>query len=298
MLEELGREMRARREARGLSLRDVQAELKIRSRYLEAMESGDYGVFPGDIYARGFLRSYVRFLGMDERQALESYRQALPAAEPAAPLQRVVLGKLTVSQADDGGAPYAPERVASAYRAGRGAGAAGWIFGGLSVAALAAVILYFIGSPRLRPPGGAPGAGSAPVAAPARNGLTASAAPAPSRTEPAPAPAPKPEPQFRRLPASPQRPDLLAYEVTLPQGTDVMTIEIATGARCWYSVTADGQEVTQGTLDANQRAMWQGLGEVSIRLGNPADVRWSVNGKAGDAVRESNPITLQLTRKR
>lgn len=301
MLEELGQQMRARREARGLTLHDVQAELKIRSRYLEAIEAGDYGVFPGEVYARGFLRSYARFLGMDEQQVMAAYREAQPVPAPAAPAgQGASFRRLTLTQADEEGAGHARERPAPAHRAGGGSGLSAWIFGGLGVAAVAVAVLYAIGAGRMRPPVGPAGVppASAPTAAVGDKGALAGAGPAPVRSGAPPAPARPQEAQFRRLPAPADRPDVHAYEVTLPPGADAIAVEVTSGARCWYSVVADGREVAQGFLEADQSGAWRAAGEISIRLGYPAGVRWSVNGKAGEMIQEVNPITLQLTRKR
>lgn len=80
-LEELGAALRRAREAKGLSLRDVQAELRIRQRYLEALEEGRWQDIPGATYARGFARSYGRFLGVDVEPYLQALRQ--PAEEAA-----------------------------------------------------------------------------------------------------------------------------------------------------------------------------------------------------------------------
>lgn len=62
---DIGAVLREERERRGLSLHDVQTELKIRERYLQALEESDYAAIPGEVYARGFLRSYARLLGLD-----------------------------------------------------------------------------------------------------------------------------------------------------------------------------------------------------------------------------------------
>lgn len=57
-----------------MSLQAVQAELKIRERYLKALEENDFTAIPGEVYARGFLRSYAKFLGLDA----ETLLQAMP----------------------------------------------------------------------------------------------------------------------------------------------------------------------------------------------------------------------------
>lgn len=69
----LGVWLRRAREARQLTLEDAEKTLRIRQRYLQALEMGDYTALPGTIQARGFLRNYVRFLGLPIEEALARY---------------------------------------------------------------------------------------------------------------------------------------------------------------------------------------------------------------------------------
>lgn len=93
-MDELGHILREARESRGLTLAEVQEETRINTRFLEAMENGEYGALPTPVHVRGFLRNYARFLGLDPRPLLERYefnqsqRQkqrpvTVPAAETA-----------------------------------------------------------------------------------------------------------------------------------------------------------------------------------------------------------------------
>ncbi|MCS7172673.1 MAG: DUF4115 domain-containing protein [Armatimonadetes bacterium] len=66
----IGELLRRRREALGLSLDQVHAELRIPVRYLLALEEDRFDLFPAPHYARGFLRSYATFLGLDPEPLL------------------------------------------------------------------------------------------------------------------------------------------------------------------------------------------------------------------------------------
>ncbi len=68
--EELGVRLRKAREERGLSLEQAQADTKIRLRYLVALENGDHKLIPGDVCARGFVRSYGKYLGLDPSELI------------------------------------------------------------------------------------------------------------------------------------------------------------------------------------------------------------------------------------
>ncbi len=73
MASELARRLREARVARGVSLQEVERETKIRRRYLEAIEAGDFSRLPDGPPARGFIRIYARFLGLDPERALSDF---------------------------------------------------------------------------------------------------------------------------------------------------------------------------------------------------------------------------------
>jgi cytoskeleton protein RodZ len=78
----LGEVLRTAREARGVDLARVERDTKIRSRYLQALEDGDYAELPGAVYTKGFLRNYGAYLGLDAEYLIDLYR--LESAQPLA----------------------------------------------------------------------------------------------------------------------------------------------------------------------------------------------------------------------
>jgi cytoskeletal protein RodZ len=80
-LRTIGEALRSAREAQGKSLDDAAVATRIRSRYLEALEQEQFGELGGSVYAKGFLRSYAGYLGVDPAPLLEAYRaQETPEA--------------------------------------------------------------------------------------------------------------------------------------------------------------------------------------------------------------------------
>ena len=69
----LGEELKARRLTAHLTLSEVSAMTHLRRSYLEAFERGTYNEFPDPVYARHFLRAYVRALHADEHYFLERF---------------------------------------------------------------------------------------------------------------------------------------------------------------------------------------------------------------------------------
>lgn len=61
---------RRTREARGLTVLDVSHALKFSPRQIEALEGDRYELLPGRVFVRGFVRSYAKFLKLDETPLL------------------------------------------------------------------------------------------------------------------------------------------------------------------------------------------------------------------------------------
>jgi cytoskeletal protein RodZ len=89
MDDSVGNKLRAARTRRKLSLPEVEAETKIRARYLEAIEDEEWDQLPEDTYARAFIRTYGRFLGLDGDRLAEEHRRDRGAARPGERLPRV-----------------------------------------------------------------------------------------------------------------------------------------------------------------------------------------------------------------
>ena len=141
----LGDRLRARRLEIGDALEDAQDATKISSLYLDAIEHDRYDRLPAPVYARGFVRLYARYLGLDPEEALALVPGDLPKPRGMEPLPS--LRRRT-------GAPAVPaiERR--------------WLL--LAVLAAGAVAAFLVlgapGAPAIGPFGG--GDGATPVATP------------------------------------------------------------------------------------------------------------------------------------
>jgi cytoskeleton protein RodZ len=85
MAETLGEKLRAAREARGISIRDVAEQTRIAPMYIECIENDNYKPLPGGIFNKGFVKSYARFIGMDEHDALQEYSRLMSQTDTGAP---------------------------------------------------------------------------------------------------------------------------------------------------------------------------------------------------------------------
>ncbi|KAB7708112.1 DUF4115 domain-containing protein [Bacillus aerolatus] len=77
---ELGNRLREAREAKGLSLADVQEITKIQKRYLSGIEEGNYEMMPGKFYIRAFIKQYAEAVGLDHEQLFEEYKSEIPSS--------------------------------------------------------------------------------------------------------------------------------------------------------------------------------------------------------------------------
>ncbi|MCM3631968.1 helix-turn-helix domain-containing protein [Paenibacillus camelliae] len=80
-MSELGALLKTARQEKGLSLDDVQEQTKIRKRYLEALEEGDFKVLPGKFYIRAFIKNYAECVGLDAEEVLKHYQNEVPEPE-------------------------------------------------------------------------------------------------------------------------------------------------------------------------------------------------------------------------
>jgi hypothetical protein len=79
---QLGSSLRQARLDRGLGLAEVEAQTKIRGRYLAALEDERFDVLPAGSYAKHFVRAYADFLGLDGDVYAEELAGKLPEDEP------------------------------------------------------------------------------------------------------------------------------------------------------------------------------------------------------------------------
>lgn len=70
---EIGSSLREARVRRGLELSQVERDTKIRGKYLAALEEDDFDALPGPAYARGFLRTYADYLGLEGQRFVDEY---------------------------------------------------------------------------------------------------------------------------------------------------------------------------------------------------------------------------------
>ena len=271
-MSELGRLLSEARAAKEASLAEVEAKTRIRQKYVEALETGSFDDLPRGAVARGFLRSYADYLGLDAEEVLQLYAQEsgdtgseVPIAEPGKP-RYVDYRPLEVELHDSKPAP----------------GWLRWIVALLVVVVLAAVGWWFLGR------GLATGWSSLAFWAEPTSTPTPTVTPTPWIVTATPLPPPTATPVL----STPTSDLLLLPTPTVPvtitptplaTATPEIVAEIAmtmtVNQRAWVRVDVDGEVAQEGVLEQGENRFWNAGESVVVRTGNAGGVNLILNGE-------------------
>jgi cytoskeletal protein RodZ len=71
---DIGATLREARMRQRIDISDIEAQTKIRAKYLRALENEEWDLLPGPTFVKSFLRTYAEALGLDSRALLEEYK--------------------------------------------------------------------------------------------------------------------------------------------------------------------------------------------------------------------------------
>jgi len=71
-----GNELRQQRNGQGVQLEDISAATRITVRHLRALEEEAFEELPGGVFNKGIVRSYARFLHLDEHATVSAFMDA------------------------------------------------------------------------------------------------------------------------------------------------------------------------------------------------------------------------------
>jgi hypothetical protein len=81
---EIGSSLREARERRRFDFPRIERDTHIRAKYLRALEDEDFGVLPGPAYAKGFLRTYAEYLGLEGQRFVDEFNSRFAALDETA----------------------------------------------------------------------------------------------------------------------------------------------------------------------------------------------------------------------
>lgn len=274
----LGEELKRAREEKGLTLSDAAEKTRISRSFLQALEDGEYSVIPGEVFVSGFLRSYARELGLDEKDVLARYKEAagLPPTQPesgtAAPEPaQTVIGALAPSSR------LSLRTIASA------------LVLVVIVACGLALLVWNTGEEPVAPPPVEPVRPAvmdiitttppATTESPEMLGYTTVAPPVPG-AEPQPAPATTPAPAGP-VPAKPTVP-AQAKDAAAPRPAEPargLTLKLTAKEDTWYSYTSDDKAKGDVLLKRGEVGYIRAGKKILLNLGNAGGVTAELNGK-------------------
>jgi cytoskeleton protein RodZ len=272
-----GENLRREREMRGVTLEEISSATKISLRFLEAIEQEDFAQLPGGIFARSFIRTYARYLGLDEDRVIAEYQLA---AQPEADVD---LPRLT------------SRRTGTARPSMRTP----------LVATLVAIILLAGGYALFRysrraaeippPPPPSPAAATSQAPAPSQPATTPgtnlptadvnaqTGNPATTATAPGTTPGANPNP-LATVPAAgatvtPPAEQTATAPGARPAEEGGFVLQVAATDRAWVAVKADGKIVMQRVLNPNEVRTVRAHDTFDVTTGNAQGVILTLNGE-------------------
>ena len=71
---DIGATLREARMRARIDVSEIEAQTKIRAKYLRALENEEWDLLPGPTFVKSFLRTYAQALGLDSKAIIEEYR--------------------------------------------------------------------------------------------------------------------------------------------------------------------------------------------------------------------------------
>lgn len=290
-MQEIGDLLKRTRQAKGLTIDDVQEATKIRARYLEAMEEGRFDVLPGEVYVKGFLRNYADFVGLSGDEVVAQYKAKL--------------ARLQAEKVEEKASSPKRAGITSKFRIGRRLA--------LYVGILC-VVLLVVGALTWQPRHVAPGRSG--IARGQQSGEMSSGGNLPIVSDEAVPGGPEAIPD--RAPdtgqvgipsqagvapggtaASGGAPTDLgqpAHDGAVQPSNGGQQLSVVVSERCWVRVVADGKVVFERSMLAGESAVWRAKKTIRIKVGNASGIDITFNGvhvgtlgKSGEVVERAFP---------
>jgi len=272
-----GENLRREREMRGVSLEEISSATKISLRFLEAIEREDFTKLPGGIFSRSFIRTYARYLGLDEERVVAEFQLA------AHPQVDFDLHRMTGSSSSGrprARTPMIATLVAVVLLAGGYA-----LFRYSPRAAETSALPAPVETPKPAPaptvpvPAASGDVTAVPGVNPAAGEVTPGAAPAtPTATAPGATPNPQGVPTVGVSPAAQSSPQTGNAVGTKPPADTDLVLQVAATERAWVAVDADGKTVLQRVVNPDEVQTLKAHKSFDVTTGNAQSVILTLNG--------------------
>ena len=311
-MESVGEFFRQVRETKGLTIDEVASKTRIRSDFVKALEEGNFAKLPDQVFARGFVRSYARSLGLDEEDAIHRFAQSAGAFYD----KQEERERLKVRQAEE-------ERRRKANRKAVGVAI------GIAVVTLVVLLSREQSSVVVRratsdspstatkkattpphdrqdalPPTQAPpAAATSPSSKSGERSSDQGGGDRSSRTAdvstPASAGAAASEPEVASVPAIGAEGPLAGLPLDgAVGGESSLVLDLEATELSWVVVQIDGGSPQEALLRPGEKARWKAQDQFTLTLGNAGGVRAELNGKPQKPFGPSGKVARDIVLKR
>jgi cytoskeletal protein RodZ len=300
-----GEYLRREREMRGVSLEEISVATKISIRFLQAIENEELSKLPGGIFTRSFVRTYARYLGLDEERVLADCQLA-GQQKPEVDIRRI-----PANRARPNGSTSKTRIIAL-------------LVAGVLLASGYALFRYSrrimeqqSSTPIVTPPsaseGGttpstvtSPPTNPPPATVPGQPSVSGQAENNPSLTATAPSPtsgattAPgtpqggSPSPAAK---ANPPRQSTASGAGGAIEAHGDLVLQVAATERTWVAVDADGKTVLQKVLNPNEVENLKAHDSFDVTIGHAQGVVLTLNGETLKPLGRRDEVkSIHLTR--
>ncbi|MEM7033877.1 MAG: RodZ domain-containing protein [Chloroflexota bacterium] len=247
------------REGKHLTFDDVTRDLKIKKQFIEAIEDEDFSIFPTMPMARGFVRNYAAYLGLNPVDMLAQFEQGNFERQGNRRNSRKDLASLSLPM-------IAPKPIITPDT----------IVTFLLITGLLGSILYFVYTQYVSAPDEDATVNTVTAPLP-DNGLGESPAIL----------LPTPTVQVTDTP----------IPTMTPVYYTGVTVELVIHERTWSQIIVDDVKVFDGFLEVGEERRWDGEQKVAVRVGNAGGVEIAVNGDNRGFMGERGQVIDQLWEK-
>ena len=260
---EVGHMLRKAREDKGIDLKEVENALKIRRKFLVALENDQPIPELNDIYITAFLRGYALYLELDPDHVVQSYGSGPSLAEPNSQSQQIPPAP-SFSAIDSGKTAETPRsRLRGAL---------------IPVVGILLVVVILLVSVSMLRRANALSAAEATAAWVMTQEVEASQTSEAVGMELTPQGSPTATSTPTRTSTPTSTPTVTP--TSTPEFYTGVTIELLARANAWTQIRVDGKKVFEDMLEPGMRRHWRGEDRVEVRCGNAGGVEAFVNGES------------------
>jgi transcriptional regulator with XRE-family HTH domain len=300
-----GEYLRREREMRGVSLEEISNATKISIRFLQAIEGEELSKLPGGIFTRSFVRTYARYLGLDEDRVLADCQLAGPQ-KPEVDIRRITANRARPNDA------ASRTRIIALLVAGAllASGYALFRYSRRIMEQQSSAPMLTqprtraggtnpptIASPATNPP---PTAALAPPSAPAQPGnnpslsATSTSPPGGATTASGTLQGGPPSPGAK---ANPPNQSTTSQPTSAAEAHTDLVLQVAATERTWVAVDADGKTVLQKVLNPNEVENLKAHDSFDVTIGHAQGVVLTLNGETLKPLGRRDEVkSIHLTR--